>query len=92
MATRKAYAKSSKNGKAVFMFASKALRDFFIDNVEGYEVATCAEYRKAEREENRRDEWGWEIFSDYSAFDMSVPEYWDGWWDVYDEAYELGLL
>lgn len=92
MTTRKAYA-ISKDGKVAYMFQSKALRDFFAKRVLGIEPTTCAEYRRVERmAREKRDEWGYRVDSKYSANDMSVDEYWDGWWDLYDEAYELGLL
>ena len=92
MATRKAYAKSN-DGKAGFMFKSKALRDLFVASVDGYENATCAEYRGIERKsEDSVDEWGNTVrFSPFIACDMDVVEHWDGWWDVYDKAVELGI-
>ena len=93
MATRKAYA-ASNDGHCGFMFKSKALRDFFIANVDGYKAITCSEYRKIERGDNDSvDQWGNTVrFASYSAYDMSIGEYWDGWWDVYDMAEAQGLL
>ncbi len=93
MATRKAYA-ASNDGLSGLMFASAKLRDFFLENIEGYRKSTCAEYRKIKRnDEDSLDEWGNTVgFSSYNALDMSVAEYWDGWWDVYDRAAEAGLV
>lgn len=101
MATRKAYA-ISEDGKMALMFKSKALRDWFIaelppkrenDFGHDFEVGTCDQYRKAYRAEQRwMNDVGTWADSKYSAIDMGVGEYWDGHWDMYDKAYELGLL
>lgn len=93
MATRKAYA-ASNDGHCGLMFKSKALRDLFVENIDGYRASTCAEYRKIERNDNDSvDQWGNTVrYSCYSALDMSIGEYWDGWWDVFDMAAAAGLL
>lgn len=93
MAARKAYAKSN-DGFAGFLFNGTALRDFFLENVEGYQKATCAEFRAIKRkEDNSQDQWGNTVrYTNFRTFDMTIPEYWDGWWDQYDKACELGLL
>lgn len=93
MAARKAYAVSD-DGHCGLMFKSRALRDLFIANVDGFKASTYAEYRKIERNDNDIvDQWGNTVLSaSYSAIDMSIDEYWDGWWDVYDMALQSSLL
>ena len=89
----KAYA-ISYDGRLALMFENRNLRDFFISEVDGFDISTYAEFREVERlARDRFDEWGNTLRSSgYVACDMSIPEYWDGWWDVFDKAIENGLI
>ena len=98
---RNAYA-ISEDGKTALMFPNKALRDLFIAELppksensfgKDFKVGTCDQYRKAEMAEQRwmNDEGIW-ADREYVAIDMSIAEFWDGIWDLYDKAYDAGLL
>ena len=93
---RSAYAKQADNDFIAYKFKSKALRDFVISRVPELVPATSEYYNKVLRNDStintKRDKWGNKIYTEYSACDMDILEYWDEWDNILDEAYELGLM
>lgn len=83
--SRKAYA-ISDDGRQALMFKSAALRDFFCSRVNGISKCKAAEAYRVRDEEEKDPEC-----CNVSFYDMDILEYWEGDWDVLDEAIKLGI-
>ena len=94
--SQKHYYAITKDGHRALRFDSDALRDFFIEREPDHDYikATRDQYLKVEQRSKREYDFRYRpnLYRAYDMCDPDVPEWWDGWYDIRDDARAAGLL